>query len=487
MQAINKLNIVVKQLVDVAKTYYYKEPNHSRKKKIVIVGVSFAGIELTKKLINLDKDQQFEILLIDKNEYFEFVCTNTIGLTDETHLPRTLISMTKLRESFRSSAVAFKRARLVNVSDKNQSIDVEIQKKSSIASTKNILEVNDQHIRVEMEKPEIESINYDYLVICTGSQYDIPLREDYQINSNTKQRYQSIDQIRSEIKRQKRIGCRSPQGLQGSGKKLGIITRNPRLLPSMPHQASTAAEAHLKREGVFVYLNSEYTSQLKQEMDYDYVINCVGNRFDANKQFMKGDLADCLDKHTSQIYVNEYMMVTNKNPLDEDLDSKSDVCLTRANEEKSVLPIHILSNILANNIMILSKKLRENGEQLKLVPEVIPRFYVIPLGHQNGIIVWNDFVVAGKIGVLIKTMLEKMIMATLNNSIIADYFMRLQYKATDGLFWVCSTRVFSCFPCHENRARRRTNKDDKKILKSKIQELENIKQGLQSKNIKKNN
>ena len=39
--------------------------------------------------------------------------------------------------------------------------------------------------------------------------------------------------------------------------------------------------------------------------------------------------------------------------------SLGDVCLTRANEEKSIVPINMLSSIVANNIVLLSKKQRE--------------------------------------------------------------------------------------------------------------------------------
>lgn len=52
------------------------------------------------------------------------------------------------------------------------------------------------------------------------------------------------------------------------------------------------------------------------------------------------------------------------------------------------------------------------------------------------------------------------------------------------MFWVCSTKIFTCFPCHERRAKRRTNVEDRKVIKSKISELEGMKNGLLN---KKNN
>jgi len=65
-------------------------------------------------------------MLIDKNEYFEFTCTNTKGLIDENYFDRTTIDFKKVRSSFRDSKVSFKRGKLVRVSDKSQTIDIEV-------------------------------------------------------------------------------------------------------------------------------------------------------------------------------------------------------------------------------------------------------------------------------------------------------------------------------------------------------------------------
>jgi len=50
------------------------------KKRIVIVGGSFSGQMITKKLVELDGGQtlaqggNLEIVIIDKNEHFEYIC-----------------------------------------------------------------------------------------------------------------------------------------------------------------------------------------------------------------------------------------------------------------------------------------------------------------------------------------------------------------------------------------------------------------------------
>lgn len=76
-----------------------------------------------------------------------------------------------------------------------------------------------------------------------------------------------------------------PNGVEYTGslaegypdKKIGIVTRRPRLLPTMPPAASVLAEEHLKRQKVNLYLNTNYTADLKSKLKYDLVIDCSGS------------------------------------------------------------------------------------------------------------------------------------------------------------------------------------------------------------------
>jgi NADH dehydrogenase FAD-containing subunit len=50
-------------------------------KKVVIIGASFAGLTLAEKLWD-----KFNVILIDKNEYFEYVCTNPRALVKDSYI-----------------------------------------------------------------------------------------------------------------------------------------------------------------------------------------------------------------------------------------------------------------------------------------------------------------------------------------------------------------------------------------------------------------
>ena len=116
-----------------------------------------------------------------------------------------------------------------------------------------------------------------------------------------------------------------------------------------------------------------------------------------------------------QIFVNDYLQVTNVNPLKKDGHSMKklsneqlavkevgevlkdpkvyenifclgDACLTSANEEKSVTPLKQCVDICFNNILNIAT----TRGKLKSIPRVFPGLYSISLGPEEGIIVVNN-------------------------------------------------------------------------------------------------
>ena len=124
-----------------------------QKKKIVIVGASFGGHHMTSNLLKLDpKETMFEILLIDKNEHFEFICSNYQSYSDEESFKKNAIMFNEAVKSYESSRVSYKQAKLTCVqNDKNE-------------------------IEVSLPDGSVESIPYDVLIISTGASYVSPWR-----------------------------------------------------------------------------------------------------------------------------------------------------------------------------------------------------------------------------------------------------------------------------------------------------------------------
>lgn len=65
-----------------------------------------------------------------------------------------------------------------------------------------------------------------------------------------------------------------------------------------------------------------------------------------------------------------------------------DCCLTKLNEEKTVLPARMCADICSKNIRLLTSG---NKDNLKSLPRRFPCVYGITLGKENGILVINDY------------------------------------------------------------------------------------------------
>ena len=123
------------------------------RKKIVIIGASFGGKIMTNMLQSLDpKEMLFDILLIDKNEHFEYICANFTSLANETAWGENTIKFSEAIKSYNSDRVTFKQGKLTNVlSSENQ-------------------------IEISLPDGKTEVVPYDCLVIATGASYVSPWR-----------------------------------------------------------------------------------------------------------------------------------------------------------------------------------------------------------------------------------------------------------------------------------------------------------------------
>ena len=109
-------------------------------KKVVIVGCSFAGLHLAEQLWD-----KFQVLIIDKNDYFEYVCTGSRSLVDDEHFDTTTLHYAQFIRSH-SNKATFMQGVLEKIEPCQNYIVV---KTNSELGT--------------------EQIDYDFLVICTGS------------------------------------------------------------------------------------------------------------------------------------------------------------------------------------------------------------------------------------------------------------------------------------------------------------------------------
>jgi NADH dehydrogenase FAD-containing subunit len=222
-----------------------------------------------------------------------------------------------------------------------------------------------------------ETIPFDFLIICTGGEYRHPIKD---IGATTiDERRMSIKQELELIKNAKSVLVvgGGAVGVEVLGelvdmykevdsygglvmrKRVGVITRNQRLLPYFAEKVGEAAREFLTQYGVEMYFSTAYTERFKDEYKFEHVILCEGYTFRPDYLIGSELFQDCVSAR-GQIYVNDHMQVTNVNPIVQsqvgathvakvfaNVFAIGDCCLTRLNEEKTIPPLKECAGIVA--------------------------------------------------------------------------------------------------------------------------------------------
>jgi len=364
--------------------------NTKEKKHLVIVGGSFAGVNLIMKL----KDE-FKITLIDKKDYFEWICG----------LPQSYIGN---KDYFDKKATA----------DFHQMVEVDKVFGNNVTFLQGMLSelVNENLIKVkktkgvkrdQIEGIQEEEIHFDFLALCTGGIYRMNEDADSaKLVFSKKERQTMLNSYREDIEKASSVlvvgggatGVETVGELlmnHGNKKRVAIITNADSLLAGYPNNAGRIAEAHFAKKDVKVYKKTRYDPAKKLEEDYDYVISCVGLYFHSeflNKNFQS------FKNERGQIYVNKYYQVTNINPCELEKNEHvpnekilnnifcyGDAALTRMNEAKNVPAIREGSYVVAHNI----KQLEKESPKLKEMPYAVNMISAVYYDKWSGSLTTN--------------------------------------------------------------------------------------------------
>ncbi len=203
---------------------------------IVIVGGGFSGMFLANELIKRGKEQ---VILIDKKEYFEVTYA----------IPRDLVNPEKLE---------FNPRKLYK--------DM-VPHNFTLGEVK---EVFGDFVQLDSG----EKIDFDYLIICTGSNYEsLPLLKANNVKT-IEERETQIREEREKIKKAERISIigGGPVGVELAGeikwkheyKLVNIYHYENRLIENFSPTASRIAKNLLHKRAVQIYLN-ENIIQMKKD------------------------------------------------------------------------------------------------------------------------------------------------------------------------------------------------------------------------------
>jgi len=336
------------------------------KKRVVIIGGGFAGSTAARKLEN-----DFNVTLIDTKEYFEFTPSVLRTIVEPRHIKKIQV----LYKSYLNKAVVVKG---------------------------NAREVNKKYVVVSKNK-----FPYDYLVICSGSEYNLPMKSESTV---TAARANVLAKYAKKLKESNSVLIIGG-GLVGvelaaeiiekyPSKKVTIVHSNDELIKRNPKKARDYAYTFLNDRNVNIrfdelFLGSAgknlYKTDKGNKIQADLVFLCTGIK--PNYRCMGKNLSYCLNERKA-IIINEYMQVKGF----QNVFAAGDI--TNVSEEKTAQNAEKQADIVAKNIINIEKG--KNPEKYLSKPRVM----VISLGKWHGILVYKNFVLTGLIPGLLKGLIE---------------------------------------------------------------------------------
>lgn len=143
----------------------------SEKKKVVIVGGSFAGLAAAEHLWT-----DFDVTLIDKNSFFEYCCMNARALVKESYIDELIVPYS----------------------------DIVKTSGNKLTFIQGTLEMVNANNTIDIRRPgnqQFDPVVFDYLIIATGGQYTFPIK-DFEVTTVEARR----NKISEELHRIKEAG-----------------------------------------------------------------------------------------------------------------------------------------------------------------------------------------------------------------------------------------------------------------------------------------
>ncbi|MFA4887467.1 MAG: FAD-dependent oxidoreductase [Candidatus Nanoarchaeia archaeon] len=336
-------------------------------KRVVVIGGGFAGATVAKNL-----EDKFEVILIDTKEYFEYTPS----------ILRTIIEPEHRKKIQKMHSDYLKKARII-VSD--------------------VKDVEKERVVLKGEK-----IGFDYLVICSGSRYNLPIKEQRVIlplraehllaahtNLEKAENVLIVGGGLVGVELAAEISCHYKE------KKITLIHSHPRLMERNLPKAQEYVERFLRKKGVEIVFNEKVEIKgnkffiKKGEITEDIVFLCTG--IIPNFEFLKKHFKNVLNERHF-LKVNEQLQLIGHNNIFVAGDvNDTAVEKTAQNATKQAM-------VVVSNIEALEKEM-----PLKPYPRIKTPI-VTSLGKWNGTLEWNGFVVKGIIPGLMKSAIEKDVM-----------------------------------------------------------------------------
>lgn len=336
--------------------------------KIVILGGGFCGALIAKKL---DAARELEIILIEKKHYFDYSPSIHKVVIHPSYLRKVIVPYYSFLEH----------------------VHIIID---------NVIKVTPTYIETKKNK-----IGYDYLIISTGIDYPIMLKNKENVFV-LKYASDAVDMSTKILNVDNLliiggglIGVEIAAELvtQTKNKQISIVHSHDRLLERNPIKASQYAQRFLEKHDVNIVFNEKvirhenhsFLTDKNKSIEAEMGIWCAGIRFDP--WFMKG-FTDSIFTDQKALKVNQYLQLKGYNNIFVGGD------INNIREEKTAQNAERQASLIVKNIKRLLKKqslIKYNRRNSPLV---------ISLGNHDGITIFSQFVFKGFLSSVLKKLIE---------------------------------------------------------------------------------
>ena len=267
-----------------------------------------------------------------------------------------------------------------------------------------------------------KSYQYDYLVICSGSKYNLPIK---QANTVIVDRAEKLRSYAEKLKKSKSVlvigggivGVELAAEIIGKypDKKLTVVHSKEHLMERCSKKVQDYAESFFRKRKVNILLNEKaipskngFVTNKGTKIKPDLVFLCTG--IIPNYEFLKGYLSSSLDERNF-LKVNDFLQVIGYNTIFAAGD------ITNIPEEKTAQNAEHQAKVIVNNLLQINSKLNSpNNSPCNLANNLQKyvskqRPMIISLGKNDGIFYFGSFIITGKSTALMKQFVEWKIMA----------------------------------------------------------------------------
>jgi len=408
---LNWVDIVLVAVTDVYNAVFSRRPpSNGTKPRVVIVGASFAGLATLRELAS--HSNELDITIVDYKTYFEYTPGVLRCFIDPSYFSKNLTVPLSILQKSGTKVIT------------GEVVSVEVEDSSNVD-------------RNEVTLKDGRKIPYDYLVLAAGSTYPAAIKAT-PAQRTIAERQQQWNVAADELEKAQTVGIvgAGAVGVELAGeirdkyptKRIMLFDMAPTILPGLEPASIRYATKWLKDNHVELYLGSPLKKIDPKFIKFaegttvqvDVVYKCLGVAPNSTILQSGGSLTKSLEGPKKAVVVIDSLQVVGHSHVF----CAGDLCFHgKSNDLKLAHTAELNAHVVADNIvrMASSDTKQQNGHSqngastiplLLTYPEGVvgssttPKIYCLSLGKYDATLGFNQLVINGSIGAIMKWLIE---------------------------------------------------------------------------------